>query len=322
MDKNTNNELLSEGSINNESSSHVIVESTEIKPVNEGNISNTSSIVWTKKDISLWGNILLWGKFLLWLIWVTILTGGTLYGLNYYEIKNNCNIEYNLGLDLTNDFRLFVCRELPPPRNGLSECISSIRYSCPFKPLILLYPKTTQEVSVSLKYSPWFSATFPSYSTKINGWKVTAQPDGTLFDHSTNMETYGLFWEGNAYDNHYDLSKGFVVQGSDVREFLYEKLTEIGLSTKEKSDFIMFWYPKLQEYQYVQITFAGEDYTNSAPLEISPKPDSLLRVFMVAKPLDAPIAIELQKFETFERRGFSVVEWGGTIVGEDASSDK
>lgn len=99
-----------------------------------------------------------------------------------------------------------------------------------------------------------------------------------------------------------------------MREFLYEKLTEIGLNTKEKSDFIMFWYPKLQEYPYIQITFAGEDYNQSAPLKITPKPDSLLRVFMVAKPLDTSIVIEPQKLEKFERKGFSVVEWGGTVL--------
>jgi hypothetical protein len=76
----------------------------------------------------------------------------------------------------------------------------------------------------------------------------------------------------------------------------------------------MYWYPKLQEYPYVQITFAGEDYSQGAPLKITPKPDSFLRVFMVAKPLDVPIQIEPQTLEKFERKGFSVVEWGGTIL--------
>ena len=186
--------------------------------------------------------------------------------------------------------------------------------SCLFKPLILLYPEKKQEIQVELEYAPGFSATFPEYDNSKKGWNVTASPDGTLFDHSTMMETYGLFWEGNSANTEYNLSKGWVVARSDLRNFLYEKLTEIGLSTKEKSDFIMFWYPKLQEYPYVEITFAGEDYTASAPLKITPKPDSLLRVFMVAKPLDMPIAIEPQKLERFDRKGFSVVEWGGTIL--------
>lgn len=76
----------------------------------------------------------------------------------------------------------------------------------------------------------------------------------------------------------------------------------------------MYWYPKLQEYPYVQITFAGKDYTDIAKLDISPKPDSLLRVFMVVKPLREFIEIQEQKLHKFERKWFSVVEWGGTIV--------
>jgi len=47
----------------------------------------------------------------------------------------------------------------------------------------------------------------------------------------------------------------------------------------------MYWYPKLQDYQYVQIRFAGDEYTQLAKLNITPTPDSILRVFMVAKPL-------------------------------------
>lgn len=128
-------------------------------------------------------------------------------------------------------------------------------------------------------------------------------------DYSTNQETYGLFWEGNPSDISFDLSKGFVIKGSEVREFLYAKLREIGLSTKEYSDFIMYWYPKLQDYPYVQLTFAGKDYTDKALLDITPKPDSLLRVFMVAKPLREYKEIPPQNFEKFERHGFSVVEW-------------
>lgn len=314
MEINTNNELSSENSINQESSSNKIVESIEFAPENELTISDNSNKLWTKKNINLWGNLLFWWKLLLWLIWATFLTGGSLYGLNSYEINNNCNIEFNLGFDFTNDFRLFECRELPPRRNGLSECVGNIRYSCPFKPLILLYPENKQEVQVKLEYTPGFSATFPEYGEKEKGWSVTARPDGTLLDHATNQETYGLFWEGNSGDTQYDFSKWWVVAWKDLRNFLYEKLTDIGLNTKEKSDFIMFWYPKLQVYPYLQITFAGEDYDQSAPLKITPEPDSLLRVFMVAKPLEAPIHIEPQKLEKFERKGFSVVEWWGTIM--------
>ncbi|MCA9378333.1 hypothetical protein KC711_05600 [Candidatus Peregrinibacteria bacterium] len=75
----------------------------------------------------------------------------------------------------------------------------------------------------------------------------------------------------------------------------------MNLSPKEYSDFIMFWYPKLQDYPYVQITFAGKDYTDRARLTITPTPDNIFRVFMVAKPLDTFQEIPPQKIEKFNR---------------------
>ena len=37
---------------------------------------------------------------------------------------------------------------------------------------------------------------------------------------------------------------------------------------------------------------------------------------MIFKGLDNPIDIEQQKLETPERKGFTVVEWGGTEIKE------
>jgi hypothetical protein len=256
-------------------------------------------------------------KLAIWVIWIPVLWASAFLGLNYYEASNDCTLELKERIMSYSDILSPVmCVKNRKFNFWDSGCVALEWDFCVWldKPLILLYPETEQEVSVELEYAPGFSATFPEYDTSKKGWSVTANPDGTLLDHSTLQETYGLFWEGNLTHANYNTSKGWVIKGWEVREFLYEKLTEIGLNTKEKSDFIMFWYPKLQDYSYVQITFAGEDYNQSAPLKITPKPDSFLRVFMVAKPLDAPIQIEPQILEKFERKGFSVVEWGGTII--------
>lgn len=231
-----------------------------------------------------------------WIPLVITLWIVSFYWMNYYEHKNGC--------------RLLLARNFP-----FMQCSMYFDFwDWILKPLILLYPTSDTPVDVSLEYSPWFSATYPEYNTIKKWWSVLAHPDGTLVDNSTHQDTYGLFWEGNPALNNYDLSKGFIVKGSELRNFLYTKLTDIGLNTKEKSDFIMYWYPKLQEYPYIQITFAGSDYTNTAKLNIFPTPDSLLRVFMIAKPLTEYREIPEQKLSKFERKWFSVIEWGGTIV--------
>lgn len=178
------------------------------------------------------------------------------------------------------------------------------------KPVIYLYPESTQRIEVKLDYNGELECTYPEYK---DGWSVIAHSDGTLEDELTGKEYSYLFWEGYA-EIEYDLTKGYVVSGKDTAEFLEKKLAEIGLNRKEANEFIVYWLPRMQENTYNLITFQNEIYTDAARLEITPKPDSILRVFMVYKPLEKAIEIEEPTIEPFERKGFTVVEWGGTEI--------
>ena len=180
---------------------------------------------------------------------------------------------------------------------------------CDEKPVIYLYPEQETEVEVQLDYDGTLVCTYPEYN---NGWKVVAQPDGTLCDESGKTYSY-LFWEGDA-DATYDFTKGFVVKGSETAEFLEGKLEQIGLNAKEANEFIVYWLPRMQENKYNLITFQTEAYTDVAKLHITPEPDSVLRVFMAYKELEKPIEIEEPVIAPFERKGFTVVEWGGAEV--------
>ena len=178
------------------------------------------------------------------------------------------------------------------------------------KPVIYLYPETATEVDVKLDYAGKLTCTYPKYQ---NGWSVVAEPDGTLKDVKTGKEYSYLFWEGKAKKK-YDFSKGYVVKGKDTADFLQEKLAEIGLLPKEYNEFIVYWLPEMEDNPYNLITFQNEAYTNSAILTVNPQPDSVLRVFMAYKELEKSIKIESPKITPFERKGFTVVEWGGTEV--------
>ena len=177
------------------------------------------------------------------------------------------------------------------------------------KPVIYLYPEQETTVSVSLDYAGTLTATYPAYE---NGWTVTAEPDGTLYDENGDEYSY-LFWEGEDKTD-YDFSKGFCVAGADTADFLREKLAEIGLTPREYNEFIVYWLPKMQDNPYNLIAFQSERYTDTAKLDIDPTPDSLLRVFMAWKPLHRAQSIEPQTFAPFARDGFTVVEWGGCEV--------
>lgn len=178
------------------------------------------------------------------------------------------------------------------------------------KPVIYLYPTSEQSVSVKLDYNGELTCTYPEYK---DGWNVIAEPDGTLTNIEDKREYSYLYWEGIS-KNQWDMSKGFVVKGEDTEEFLQEKLEYMGLTPREYNEFIVYWLPIMQENKYNLITFAGEEYENLAKLNITPKPDSILRIMMIFKSLDKPIEIEEQEIKSFERKGFTVIEWGGTEV--------
>ena len=183
------------------------------------------------------------------------------------------------------------------------------------KPLIYLYPKKKQDIQVKLNYNGKIIADYPNYDEKLKGWSVTAYPDGKIINHSDSQEYSYLFWEWKPENKiDWDLSKGFIVKGEYTKDFLQKTLPKIGLTPKEYNEFIVYWFPLMQNNKYNLIHFAGEQYTNYAPLTINPKPDSILRVFMVYKSLEKPIEIEEQEIKFFERKGFSVVEWGWTKV--------
>jgi hypothetical protein len=178
------------------------------------------------------------------------------------------------------------------------------------KPVIYLYPEYPMDITVSLDYNGKLRSTYPKYD---DGWSVTAYPDGTIVNHADGGEYSYLFWDGDS-SMRFDFSSGFVVERSESAEFLREKLAYMGLTPKEYNEFIVYWLPLMEKNRYNLVSFQGAAYTDNAALYITPEPDSVLRVFMAFKPLLYPVEIPPQELVPFERRGFTVVEWGGSEV--------
>ncbi len=181
------------------------------------------------------------------------------------------------------------------------------------KPIIYLYPTATTSISVQLQKPENFTTTYPLYG---DGWRVTAQPDGKLSDAS-GKQYYALYWEGKD-TSPYDFSTGFYVTKDTAAHVLEKQLTKIGLNSRERNEFMIYWLPVLRDIGQSVIHFRLTDELQSRnKLTISPAPDSLLRVAMDIKPVRRPVVLPAQKLDSFERKGFAVVEWGGRVVGED-----
>lgn len=180
------------------------------------------------------------------------------------------------------------------------------------KPVIYLYPEEEIEVNVKLGNEENITCSYPKYKTE--GWNVIAKPNGDLIDLDTNRKLYSLYWEGiNTVKS--KMNEGFVIKGEDTAKFLEEKLEILGLNYKETEEFIIYWLPKLENNKYNFIRFQTEEEINqNMPLEITPVPDTVIRVVMEWKGLNKYVEIPQQKLATPERNGFTVVEWGGTEV--------
>ena len=180
------------------------------------------------------------------------------------------------------------------------------------KPVIYLYPEQETDVHVELELTESeLSTTYPKYN---NGWDVVASPDGSLLNKADGTHHRYLFWDSTNCRTRFDFSKGFCVAGGDTESFLREKLTYMGLTEEEMNEFIVYWLPIMEHNAYNLIAFQSEAYTDSAKLTITPAPDSECRIFMAFVPLEEAVDIEPQQLSTFERKGFAVVEWGGSEI--------
>ena len=178
------------------------------------------------------------------------------------------------------------------------------------KPVIYVYPESPMDVAISINITKGkFSVVYPKFNEGNNSWKIKANPNG---DIEINNKKYPyLFYECESYFNQ-ETNEGFIVDDKTACDFLEEKLTFLGLNDKEKTDFITFWLPVLLTNKLSLCTFQSKTFFDHIPMEVSPKPDTLIRIFLSIKKIDAPMEIKEQKLEHNERKGYTVVEWGGS----------
>jgi hypothetical protein len=182
------------------------------------------------------------------------------------------------------------------------------------KPVLYLYPTTTQEINVQLQLtSHQITTSYPAYN---NGWNVFASPDGTLVNKNTSKEHYCLYWETEGKSIANNLTKGFVVEGKHTDKFLEEKLALLGLNEREANEFIIYWLPQMENNVANAIYFATSEYEAESKLKITPTPIQTIRIMMLWQPVtNMNYTLEKQNITSLKReKGFVAVEWGGSKV--------
>lgn len=179
------------------------------------------------------------------------------------------------------------------------------------KPVIYLYPTEKTAIEIKLDLKGKLLTTFPKYD---KNWDVIAEPNGQIFDKKTNRYYSSLFWDGTIDfpSAHYKFDDGFVVAKEKLVAFFIEKLEHIGLNNQETNDFIQYWLPILERNNYNFIHFlVNEECDEIATLNVNPKPETSIRIYMEFYGLEKFTVIKEQQLPKTERKGFTLVEWGG-----------
>ncbi len=192
----------------------------------------------------------------------------------------------------------------------------------PLKPIIYLYSENEKDVSIQLTCKKGFSFCYPTYK---NGWNAKTSKNGDLL---IDEKTYPyIFWEGNQHEITYARNNttqqliGFNIKTDSVISFLENKLAILGLNDRESTDFITFWGPKITKTPYAFVQFMEHDEYDKkvASISVSPKPESIQRIFMVFEGFDSihkcPEIIP-QTLTSFKRKGYTLIEWGGSEINK------
>ena len=111
---------------------------------------------------------------------------------------------------------------------------------------------------------------------------------------------------------------GFVVEKENVKPFLTEFTSKLGLVGREQREFIEYWEPRLTKevktpYIFISI-YDKEEKEIVDHVVITPEPTTRIEFLAYFKPIAKPYAVEPLDYPVVpERKGFVEVEWGGAI---------
>ncbi len=176
------------------------------------------------------------------------------------------------------------------------------------KPAIYLYPPRTMRFRVELEPAADVAliASDPPYG---DGWQVTAAPDGRL----DGRRDY-LFYEV-ATSRQATGGDGWCLAEADLPAALPRLLAALGLQAGEIDDLLAYWRPLLRGRPYWAIRPVVDGGVDAwVRLHVRPAPDSVRRVWLFFRGLDAPVALTAPELPGFARRGIVLVEWGGALA--------
>lgn len=199
---------------------------------------------------------------------------------------------------------------------GWGDVQGSLSLWTAIKPNIYLYPTETTLVDVEFSEPELLLTVIPDYKER---WQAIASPNGKLDVEGKN---YGfLFYESSTTGKFMQFDEAFVVPAENKAEFFTEICNSYNFNEQETKDFVEFWCERLEEKtEYIMYPQITEIIDKEMPVDISPKADSVFRIWFVYEAVDNDNRDKLTTIkkpvitEKVIRKGFTVVEWGGIVV--------
>ncbi|MGB0932925.1 MAG: hypothetical protein ACPGU5_01495 [Lishizhenia sp.] len=181
------------------------------------------------------------------------------------------------------------------------------------KPVIYMYSDLDLTTKLSLKIKGNLTFSYPEYKSQ---WEVEIKNNQL---YVADKKYPYLFWEGSRSSS-FQITEGAVVSKENLLNYLELSCDKLGLNMREKTDFITFWYPRLHNYDFLKLQFLDtEAYKEQvAEISFSKTPETLQRIYLLAQPCEENEGLEPQRFEKLNRKGFTVIEWGGSILPKEA----
>lgn len=184
-------------------------------------------------------------------------------------------------------------------------------WSAHCKPAIYLYPTQKTKVNVKVLTKGVLTYTDPKYPPQ--GWDVTAYPDGTI-DYFSKTYPY-LYYESKIPDQLIKKpTQGYFTKFDNLSNLYDYLLPNLGLDQTQTTDFKSYWQKTLPYAPYYFVGIISQPILDQVePLEITPKPDTLLRIRIYFQPLETLPTEEILNLPQIkpQKNGFTVVEWGG-----------
>jgi len=139
-----------------------------------------------------------------------------------------------------------------------------------------------------------------------------ARPDGSLSSGGEH-----LFYEALTAAR-WQTNSGWVVPAAQWPGWIEGTLPRLGLNAQEVGDFYRDWAANLPPAPYYLVAPQPESVPQAAaPLQITPPPTTLYRLWLYVAPEVAPVPVQAPSPPILTaRRGFTVVEWGVYLGGD------